>query len=502
MTVEYKVLLNESGRKYPHYWEMCVGSCHAITILREDNREMIRRAQKECGFKYLRFHGLFDDVMNVVINPMFGMGEPKISFYNIDCIFDFLLEIGMKPFIEIGFMPEALASGTQTCFNYKANVTMPKEMTQWNNLIKLFTEHLIERYGLEEVQQWFFEVWNEPNLNFFFDGTQEDYFSLYENTARTIKEVESTLKVGGPATSVNAWITPFIDFCESKNVPLDFVSTHHYPSDDPLSSMGMNGPGTKGKMFDEETIEKFKNMSKEAMQEMVAGMFSRESKNPRNILSEMTKKAKEEAKDYPLYYTEWNGARDFDKSYQAAFVIQTFAENEDLVEGYSYWTVTDIFEEMGLHPEPFHNEFGLQTKHGVKKPAYHIFEQLHSSGDERLNVEGSHRTAELFVLKKDKTVTIFAYNHDIESRDIKSEDLSITLDGNVKNVKKAVIDSENCNPLKLWEEMGSPLYLKSDDVEKLKEESTIIYKDVNFDNNIVKFTALPESVTILKVELN
>lgn len=502
MAVEYKVLCEDSGRAYPHYWEMCVGSCHATTLLREDNRAMIRRAHEECGFKYLRFHGLFDDDMSVVINPMFGLGQPTISFFNVDCIFDFLLEIGMKPFIEIGFMPEALASGKQTCFNYKGNVTMPKDMNKWKELIQLFTEHLIERYGLEEVQQWFFEVWNEPNLNFFFDGTQEDYFSLYENTARTIKAVEKSLKVGGPATSVNAWITPFREFCENNNVPLDFISTHHYPSDDPLSTMGMNGPGVKGKMMDEETLEKIKNMSAEEIQAMMGSMFDRKNENPRNILSKMTKKAKEEAGNYPLYYTEWNGSKEYDTSYQAAFVVQTFAENEDLVEGYSYWTVSDIFEELGLQLEPFKSVFGLQTKHGVRKPAYHVFKELHNAGDMRLNVEGEHETAELFVLKKDKSITIFAYNHDIERREVKKEEMVIVLEGNVRCVTKAVIDEEHCNPLKAWQNMGAPAYLKKEGVDILNEASKLMYEEIAFPSNTISFIAQPESVTILKVELS
>ena len=173
MAVKYEIDLNETGKEFPHYWELCVGSCHAATVLREDVRSQIRKAHEECGFQYLRFHGLFDDDMSVVLPPM-GPGGEEISFFNVDCIFDFLLDIGMKPFVEIGFMPEVYASGTQTCFHYKGNVTMPAEDDKWMNLIRTFGGHLLERYGREEVSTWFFEVWNEPNLRFFFDGTQED----------------------------------------------------------------------------------------------------------------------------------------------------------------------------------------------------------------------------------------------------------------------------------------------------------------------------------------
>ena len=260
MAVKYEIDLNETGREFPHYWELCVGSCHAATVLREDVRRQIRKAHEECGFQYLRFHGLFDDDMSVVLPPM-GPGGEEISFFNVDSIFDFLLDIGMKPFVEIGFMPEVYASGTQTCFHYKGNVTMPAEDDKWMNLIRTFGGHLLERYGREEVSTWFFEVWNEPNLRFFFDGTQEDYFHLYEMTARTLKGVDGCFRVGGPATSVNAWIPEFRSFCEEHQVPLDFITTHHYPSDDPLSTMGMNGPGVKGTSpMDPEVMEQMKKL--------------------------------------------------------------------------------------------------------------------------------------------------------------------------------------------------------------------------------------------------
>ena len=155
MPINYQIDLNKPARPYPHYWELCVGSCHATTILREDVRQQIRNAHRDCGFKYLRFHGLFDEDMSVVIKPMMPWGKIEISFFNIDNIFDFLLDTGMKPFIELGFMPEAFASGTQTCFHYKGNVTPPADYNQWGDFIRQFGEHLIARYGREEVSQWF-----------------------------------------------------------------------------------------------------------------------------------------------------------------------------------------------------------------------------------------------------------------------------------------------------------------------------------------------------------
>ncbi len=91
---------------------------------------------------------------------------------------------------------------------------------------------------------WFFEVWNEPNLSAFWTGSQQDYFALYRETATALKKVSDRLRVGGPATADDQWIAPFIDFCESGHVPLDFVSTHHYPTD----AFGRPGDDTEAQL--------------------------------------------------------------------------------------------------------------------------------------------------------------------------------------------------------------------------------------------------------------
>lgn len=501
MSTTFTLDLNAPVRPYPHYWELCVGSCHAATVLREDVREHIRAAHRDCGFQYLRFHGLFDDDMSVVIEPMMPWGEPEISFYNVDSIFDFLLDTGMKPFVELGFMPEAFASGTQTLFHYKANNTPPKDYDQWGDFIKQFGQHLLDRYGKEEVSQWFFEVWNEPNLKFFFSGTRDEYFKLYETTARALKSVDPCFRVGGPATSVNAWIPPFRAFCAEHDVPLDFISTHHYPSDDPLSTFGMNeGTDDQSAM---PSMDELKTLPKEELEERMKGFFQRENKNPRDILFQMTKKAKEEAGDLPLYYTEWNGSKEYDTSYQAAFIAQTLAYNDGLVEGYSFWTVSDIFEEMGMKGTAFKNEFGIQTNHGIPKPSYRMFETLHKAGDCRLPVEGGSRTAEAFALTDGAKATVIIYNHDIERREISPEEVTLTLKGHIiDKVRKAVIDDGHTDPRAAWEAMGSPKYLSKDQVCALKKASELRYETVPVSSpseNTYTFTAEPESVTIFEV---
>lgn len=508
MSVQYAIDLTQKGREFPHYWEMCVGSCHAATLLREDVREQIRKGHAECGFRYIRFHGLLDDDMSVAVREMFW-GDVKYHFYNIDSIFDFLLETGMKPFIELGFMPTPLASGTATCMHYKGNITLPKRYEDWADLITNLAKHLIERYGEKEVESWYFEVWNEPNLNVFFEGSREDYFQLYRSTVTALKAVDSKLRVGGPATSSNAWIPQFISYCEGNDLPIDFITTHHYPSDDLFADFG----GTKDdnamasfRMPTREDLEK--TMTADEIRQMITNMSNRPvTNNPKNILRMMAEKAKKEAGNYPLIYTEWNGGEEYDTSYQAAAVAQILADNEGLVEGYSYWTLSDIFEEMGLHATPFMNTFGMMTKHSIRKPVYRVFETLHMAGDYRLDVAGNEdkaNNAEVLALSNGEKVLVMVYNHDIVRRTVKTEEVSIRLKGSIKEIKKSVIDDSHCNPRQAWIDMGSPEYLNDDQVAQLNQAAELCYEDLTINDlemNELLFTAEPESVTIFWITL-
>lgn len=500
MTIKYQVNMEERGREFPHYWEVSVGSCHAATILRADVQNQLRKAKKDIGFQYLRFHGLLDDDMSVVIDGMVpGLTPRQISFFNIDRVFDFLLEIGMKPFVELGFMPEALASGDKTGFHYKNNITPPAKYEEWESLITQLAEHLEARYGVREVRTWFFEVWNEPNLSFFWHGTRNEYFQLYKVTAKALKRVDSQIKVGGPATSNNMWIPEFRKFCEKNQVPYDFITTHHYPSDDPLSQAGMNEEDKIGQPMDPELL---KMLTPEKMQEVLAQFTNRENKNPRDILYRLAKKVKEEAGDVPVYYTEWNVGH-YDTSYAAAGVLATLAYNENLVEGYSYWCISDIFEEMGLHGLPFNDEFGLVNVYGTPKPVYRLFQALHMAGGRRLDVAGdTHRTAEVLVLSDDDEVMIFAYNHDIEKRDIKTEEMEITVHGSAKRIRRAVIDSEHTNPLSVWEAQGKPAYPTGTQLLEMRNASRLVWEEVEptDERQVFQVTATPESVTIFRIE--
>lgn len=439
--------LAEATTPLPHFWEHTVGSDHAPVALRADWRRQLKQCHSELGFRYVRFHGLLSDDLRTLVREN---NKLVYSFFNADQVFDFLLSIGMKPFVELSFMPTALASGNRTVFNYQANVTPPRDYKQWATLINRLVSHWVQRYGLREVREWFFEVWNEPNLKSFWTGTQRDYFKLYRYTAEAIKEVDSSLRVGGPATARSEWIEDFVAFCERNRVPADFVSTHQYPTD------GFEREGnTEVQLF----------------------------KSQRGIMRERAQDTRRHAAGRPVYYTEWNSSansRDplHDEPYAAAFAVSTILEAKGLVEGYSFWTFTDIFEEHGFESLPFHGGFGLLTLHGIPKPAYRAFELLHQLGDRQSLVDGLHDTVDCSVIQKDSSVTVVLTNHTTPGHSIETEQLEIKLTNAREPVAAHIwrIDAEHANAKRVWEEMGRPEYLRPGDVEQLQEASRLVKK--------------------------
>ncbi len=345
-------------------------------------------------------------------------------------------------------MPEALASGHKTVFHYRANITPPKDYKKWAALVEKFARHCVERYGLEEVAQWFFEVWNEPNLPAFWKGSQADYFRLYRVTAAAIKNVDAALKVGGPATAKNEWIEEFLAFCESGKVPVDFVSTHHYPTD----ALGNEGDDTETQL----------------------------ANSRRGILREQAQDTFRRAAGKPVYYTEWNASsnpRDsrHDEPYAAAFVAKTILETNGLVAGYSFWTFSDIFEENYFPSVPFHGGFGLLNLHGIPKPAYRAFELLHQLGTEQLPVDGIHETVSAWAVRKDNSLTVLLTNHALPRHSIKAEQVPLLITDSAEPSAISIqrIDEEHANPHRIWREMGAPEYLKAIEVEQLQAASRV-----------------------------
>ena len=211
------------------FFNECVGAGRANEGLRADWQRQLKYAKQQLGFRYIRMHGLLHDDMGVYFEDK--KGNPIYNWQYIDELYDFLLSIHVRPFVELGFMPKVLASGDRTVFWWKGNITPPKDYEKWGALIRALVQHWTERYGEAEVKQWYFEVWNEPNLQYFWAGSQADYFHLYQVTANAVKSVSQSYRVGGPATAEHAWIPELINYCVENKAPIDFISTHTYGID-------------------------------------------------------------------------------------------------------------------------------------------------------------------------------------------------------------------------------------------------------------------------------
>jgi len=473
MTANFASDLSGRATALPHFWEHTVGSGHATLALRADWQAQLKQAHDDLGMQHVRFHGILDDDMGTLVSEG---GTLFYSFFNADQIFDFLLSIGMKPFVELSFMPSALSSGDQTIFHYRANVSPPRDYAQWAVLIRKLVRHWVERYGLGEVRQWFFEVWNEPNLTAFGNGTQSAYFELYRYTVEAIKGVDKMLKVGGPATAANAWIDDFLTFCKTSDLPADFVSTHHYPTD----AFGKPGDDTEA--------------------QLAASM--------RSILREQTRDVRKKAGDLPVYYTEWctsSNPRDFmhDDPYAAAFIVKTILEANGLVQGYSYWTFSDIFEENYFPSVPFQGGFGLLNIHGIAKPAYRAFQLLHELGTELLPVEGNHETVDAWFVRGDQHSTLVLTNFALPRHPVETQQVSFAL----KSAKSAAtasierIDLEHANAKRHWEQLGKPEYLSAATVDELKDLSQLQSAPIAVENKAgtltVEVSMPPQSVAAI-----
>ncbi|MGQ7944305.1 GH39 family glycosyl hydrolase [Flavobacterium sp. WC2509] len=352
-----KVDYNKSVGALNTMFKECIGAGRANEGLRADWQQQLTLVKKECDFKYIRMHGLLTDDMGVYREDK--NGNPEYSYQYIDALFDFLLSIKMKPFVELGFMPSALASGSKTVFWWKGNITPPKDYKKWEDLIRSLTQHFTERYGADEVKTWYFEVWNEPNLTrLFWTGTQEEYFKLYEYSAQAIKSVNPAYKVGGPATAGADWVPETIEFCSKKNVPIDFISAHTYG----VKKGFLDEFGTSGTILDQEKSS-------------VSGTII----NSRKQISNSSKPNLE------LHYTEWSASYTpsdpiHDSYHSAAYILQKLKEVGNAANSMSYWVFTDIFEEAGPRFTPFHGGFGLLNTQGIKKPSFFSYYFLNKLG--------------------------------------------------------------------------------------------------------------------------
>ena len=463
------------GQRYKPYWKTCVGAGRANEGLRAAFQRQLRQVQEQIGFRYLRFHGLLHDDMFVVREN--ESGEKIYNFQYIDELFDSMLEMQIRPFVELSFFPSCLKGGDATQFWWKANITPPETWDGWCALIDRLIRHWLQRYGEAEVRTWYFEVWNEPNLNSFWDGTRSQYFSLYAATAQTIKSIDPHLRVGGPATSNfvpddrfdgetedfthhlthkvddldslnwhGVWIEAFLDDCAKHHLPLDFVSTHPYPTDFAFDQTGQ----MKGRTRNVDSTRQDMMWLKQTVQRSA----------------------------YPnaeIHLTEWSSspsARDCTHDYlqEAAYLVKCNLDGIGLADSLSFWAFTDVFEETGAGDSIFHGGFGLINYQGIVKPSFHAYRMLSRLGDTLL-----YRDEHAFFTKKEGKLAALLYHYPLSStvsmspypdrsraqKELETGEavtVSCTLTGLTPGAEILIetLDREHGWALPLWLDMGAP----------------------------------------------
>ena len=415
---------------FPHYWERMFGSGRAILSLRDSYRRDLRAVKQATDFEYIRFHAIFDDEVGLY-NGSEGVSS-VLNYSYIDQIYDGLLENGVRPFVGLSFMPDKLASTpSRQAFWYHPFNSPPKDWSLWGDLVRHFAQHLVDRYGIDEVSQWYFEVWNEPNIDFWAgDPKESTYYHLYDVSARALKSVSPRLRVGGPATAQAAWVDRFIQHCADGNVPVDFVLTHVYAND------------------------------------TAKDVFGTDEKIPRDqMVYRAVRKVHDQVKasampDLPLIFSEYNATYMnevdvTDSAFMGPWLANTIRQCDGLTEIMSYWAFSDVFEEQGVVKRPFYGGYGLMAAGNIPKTAYNDFKVLHELGTERLSVSSDSALA---TRRPDGSLAIAVWNYASPGSGGSPKQVTLALKGIGPSgeARIQVVDPQHGSALAAWEAMGKP----------------------------------------------
>ena len=431
-----------ASHPFPHFWERMFGSGRANLSLRESYRDDLRTVSEATGFEYIRFHGIFDDENGVYTED--AHGNPVYNWSYVDQLYDGLLKNHVRPFVELSFMPSKLSATQHThAFWYKPFPNPPTDYGKWGALNEAFARHLIERYGIDEVSQWIFEVWNEPNIDFWTGEPQDQtYIQLYAAAAKALKKASPRLRVGGPATAQAAWVGKFIAYCAKNSVPVDFASTHVYGND--------------------KAEDVFNTHEQIPRRDMVARSVKKV--HDEIMTSPMPK--------LPLYWTEFNAsymneAGVTDSPFIGPWMADTIRMCDGLVDMMSYWSFSDVFEEQGIVKTPFYGGYGLIAAGNIPKASLNDFRLLHQLGDMRI---ANDSDSILVTKRKDGALVLALWNYVAPEEPGTARKLTLNITGvkSAHRVRVTQVDEQHGSSLTVWEAMGKPAFPSREQQAKLR----------------------------------
>ena len=455
------------GRTLRHSWEGLGNIDQMRWMVRKDTLEHLELAHKELNMRHVRAVGIHhDDLFPIAIDPKDAMLSSDVvrkkrnNWQVVDYIFDNLIDIGINPMYTTAFTPSVMASGEQYVFQTKCNVTPPKNYNEWAEYITETLKHFKYRYGKQRMDNWYYEVWNEPNLTAFYGGDQAEFFKLWEVTYKAIKNVDPDWWVGGPSTARAEWIEDFLKFTKDKGCYPDYIIAHCYNNDSEWAALSP---------FDGLQADKT-NKSPNFLPGVVKGV---------------NKLLLEHSFTGEMHWNEWGRSwfpfdEERETANEAAYIVKSMAEVSDKADYFAYWCLSDIYNQAGYGAETFHGNYGMLNLQGLKKPSYFAHQLLCMLGDTRLPVKSNNtdRLINAVVSKSKEGFQVLMYSFQkgfkpgSESKQIQTK-VALPANINETHIEVFEINETENNIINTWEKAGSPSYLKYDERAEWENRNTL-----------------------------
>jgi xylan 1,4-beta-xylosidase len=488
-----------SGPRAPfrHTWEGIVNVDQFRWMVRGDMQEQLALARRELGARHVRAVGMFDDEMRVFcpgpesfLND--GPREPRTNWQVIDYVIDSLLDRGLNPMFTTSFVPKAMASGSTRIFSTQACTTPPRNWRDWETLVRESVAHAVDRYSLEIVRQWYFEVWNEPNLKgWFWDGSHDQFHDLWRTTFNAIKSVDASLRVGGPSSARAEWLEDLLDYGQRHDCRPDYLITHIYNNDSPVD---------------------------EALAPFAGAQLEKNSKSPDSasaLIKDIRRRMDRLDFKGELHWNEWGRSfhavdRRREQPSEAAFIARLLDEVSQEADSFAYWCLSDIYDQVGYGREAFHGGYGLLNLQGLRKPSYHAFQLLHRLDHERINVSarGTDAFSNAIVTASGNTAHVLVYAYDHSDDPVRSSiEVSVDLPAGATATALYRIDSSENNVVARWRDLGAPRYLSRAQSRDLAAHNQLqpcpgaLRIEAAENQRRARFTMEAPGVALLEIEL-
>lgn len=464
----YTIAVNAATKtgSWNRFYERGVASDHMHTVLStayggRGIKNALKIAHDSAGFQSVRGHGILDDDDAVYSE---NGGNAVYTWTSIDRIYDSIVAVGMRPLVEISFMPNALASAqswtNSVWYNgFPGNWNAPKDWNKWKAFMSAFLTHLETRYGVAEVRNnWYFELWNEPNWMYGGGGGDGGYERLYDSTAVAFTATDPLVKLGGPAegggTGGSVVFDPqFATHCRTANKKLDFITYHEY---------AQNGAGicngTVSSAYHKSIVDALKNVN-------FTGQI---------LCTEMG----------PAYT---QGSQCLDNEQSASFLaksIHLLNSNDTIAypppRVFGWWALSDLYEETdnraasttftGCYGLMGRGVIGTPQSWDIRKPSFNAFMLLHRLNTYKVSCTGGSTAspgvnAVATISAANDTVSVLIYSHvdNTNGTNTYTDNVTLNITGiptsagmTTATMKHWVVDVTHSNSYRTWAGMGSP----------------------------------------------